>query len=196
MNKFSLTVDGITRREYFQACRENGRRMRVILLLSMLVICGLIIVFTENVSVASIVGPVAIYLIVAGGYELLPRFTYKNELETIDPPVTYDFNGARWVIQKGDVTAEIPWTHTPRLRRTRACVFLYNDETTTNLIPLRLLTEEQLQSLQTWFDHTRDQYKAFRKKEDQAAREKFRKDHPGLRLGRTGPAWGPRKKKK
>ena len=195
MNKFSLTVSGISRKEYFQACREAGRRMRIILALSMLAFCGLIVVFTGNASIASILGPVIIYVIVAGGYELLPRLTYKNELEVIDPPVEYDFNGARWSIKKGDVTADIDWKATPALRKTGSCLFLYNDETTSNLLPLRLLTDQQVNALETWFRHSREQYKLYRRKQDQNARNEFKKNHSHLRLGRTGPAWGPRKRR-
>ena len=195
MNSFSITVNGFTRPEYYHACHETGRRLRILLAISMVAICGLIIVFTGNVTLSSVLVPIGIYILVVAGYELLPRITYKDQLGTIDPPVEYDFNGNRWSIKKGDSAAEFEWKVTPRLHRTKLCLFIYHNETSCNLIPLRLLTEQQAASLETWFAHTRDQYKAYRKKEDQAAREKFRKEHSNLRLGRTGPAWGPRKRK-
>ncbi len=195
MNKFTVTVSGITRQEYYEACHETGRGMRIILAVCMVVICGLIIAFTGNFSLPSFLAPLAIYILAVAGYELLPRITYKNQLETIDPPAVYDFNGERWRVTKGDADAEIKWKATPRLHRTKRCVFLYNDETTSNLIPVRLLTEEQIRSMETWFGHTRGQYKALRKKEDKDASKKFRSEHPDLRLGRTGPAWGPWKRK-
>ena len=97
---------------------------------------------------------------------------------------------------KGDVIAELAWKRTPALHRTRDCLFLYNDDTTSNLLPLRLLTDAQAKAVETWFGNSRAAYKEYQKKEDRQARQKFREDHPGLRLGRTGPAWGPWKRKK
>ena len=195
MKKFNLTVDGIDRREYYAACRENGRRLYILLAASMLAICGLIILFTGNARPAAFTGPLVIYALVAGGYALLTRVTYKDQLAVIDPPVEYEFTGAGWTVRKGEHTVEIPWRETPRLRVTKTCVFLYNDDTTGNLLPRRLMTESQVKALQTWFANSRTQARALRKKQDRAAREQFKKDHPGLRLGRSGPAWGPWRRK-
>ena len=196
MNSFHLKVDGITRKEYFQACRENGRRLYSTLAATMIVICGLIILFTGNARPAAFIGPLVIYGVIVVGYELLTRLSYKDQLAVIDPPVEYAFSVGRWTVKKGDQLVEIPWRETPRLRKTKTCLFIYNSDTVSNLLPRRLLTEEQIQSLETWFETSRPQAKEFQKQQDRKAREKFRQDHPGLRLGRTGPAWGPWKRRK
>ena len=196
MKSFSLTVGGIERREYFAACHESAKRFYILLALSMFAICGLIILFTGNASPAAFLWPLAIYAAVVVFYEAVVHVSYKDQLAVIDPPVEYEFTGAGWTVRKGDVTAEIEWKHTPALHRTKTCLFLYNDDTTSNLLPLRLMTESQAKAVETWFNNSRAAYKAYQKKEDRAARKQFREDHPGLRLGRTGPAWGPWKKKK
>jgi len=196
MKQFSLVVDGIERREYLQACHESARRFYILLALSMAGICGLIILFTGNASTAAFVGPLAIYAAVVAFYEIVIRVSYKDQLSVIDPPVEYEFTGTGWRVRKGDVTAEIEWKKTPVLHRTRDCLFLYNDDTTSNLLPLRRMTDAQAKAVETWFRNSRAAYKEIRKKEDRLARKKFREDHPGLRLGRTGPAWGPWKNKK
>ena len=196
MKKFSLTVGGIERREYFAACHESAKRFYILLALSMAAICGLIILFSGNASPAAFLGPLAIYGAVVVVYEVVIHVSYKDQLAVIDPPVEYEFNGAGWTVTKGDVTVQIEWKHTPVLHRTKTSLFLYNDDTTSNLLPLRLMTDTQVKAVETWFSNSRTAYKAYQKKEDRAAREKFRADHPGLRLGRTGPAWGPWKNKK
>lgn len=196
MKKFGLTVNGITRREYFAACRENGRRLYSTLAVTMIAICGLIIVFSGNVRPAAFIGPAAIYIIVVAGYEILTRVSYKDQLSVIDPPVEYTFETVKWTVTNGEQVVEIQWKATPRLRKTKDCIFIYNDEITSNLLPRRLLTDNQIKTLETWFQNSRRQAKEFQKKQDRLARQKFREEHPGLRLGRTGPAWGPWRRKK
>lgn len=194
-NKFTLTVDGITRREYFEACRESARRLYLILAVCMVLICGAIILAKGSFRLGDVLGPAAVYVVVMGGYELLTRLSYKDQLSAIDPPVVYGFNGGRWTVENGGELIEIPWKATPKLRRTRSCLFLYNDGASGNLLPLRLMTEEQARAIETWFQNSRAMAKEYQKKQEKAEREKFRAEHPGLRLGRTGPAWGPWKRK-
>ena len=195
MREFSLVVGGIDRREYFQACHESAKRFYILLALAMALFCGIIILLTGDARPAAFLGPVIIYAVIALLYEIMIRVSYKDQLAVIDPPVEYEFTGAGWHVRKGDVTAELEWTRTPALHRTRDCLFLYNDETTSNLLPLRLLTDAQAKAVETWFRNSRAAYRAWRKEEDRAARKKFREDNPQLRFGRTGPAWGPWKSK-
>ena len=196
MKSFTLSVDGIERREYYEACRESARRMHVILAAAMILICGAILLLKSTIRAADFLGPVVIYVLVMGGYALLTRLNYKDQLAVIDPPVQYEFNGGRWTVNNGVETVEIEWKATPRLHRTRSCLFIYNDDTSGNLLPLRLMTDAQAKAVETWFRNSRAAYKKYRKKEDRLARQKFREEHPGLRLGRTGPVWGPWKNKK
>lgn len=195
MKRFEITVRGIERKEYYDACQENGRRLYAILGASMVVICGAIILFTGDVTIASILWPAGIYLAIIAGYTLLTRLSYKDQLSALDPPIEYEFDGGRWRMRRGDQTAEIEWKATPKLRRTKRCLFLYNDEVSGNLIPLRLLTEGQAAAIETSFKNSRPQAKAYFKKKNREERQHFRDTHPGLRLGRSGPAWGPRKRK-
>lgn len=196
MKTFTIEVDGIRRREYYEACRENGRRLHIILAGSMIVICGAILILKSSIRPADILGPAAIYAVVTAGYVLLTRLGYKDQLAVLDPPVVYSFNGGRWTADNGSVTAEIEWKATPRMRKTRSCLFLYNDGASGNLIPLRLLTDEQLAAIETWYRNSREQAKVWQKEQEKQERQKFRDTHPQLRFGRTGPAWGPWKRRK
>lgn len=197
MTQFKIEVGGITRREYFEACRINGRNLYTLLAVSMVFICGIIILFTGNTRPAAFLWPVGLYVAVVVGYELLTRLSYKDQLSVVDPPVVYEFGADGWTVKKeGRTVATVAWKATPGLRRTKNCLFLFNDEVNSNLLPLRLLTEGQMNSIQNWYKLSRANAKEYRKKQDRIAREQFRKDHPGLRLGRTGPAWGPFKRRK
>ncbi|MGM9615873.1 MAG: hypothetical protein ACI3W7_10175 [Oscillospiraceae bacterium] len=195
MGKFSLVVNGITRKEYFAACRENGRRIYRILAGAMVVICGAIMLATGDFSLRAFLGPVAVFLVVIVGYELVTRLGYKNQLEVLDPPMVYDFHGGRWKVTLGDQVVEIEWKATPRLHKTKTCIFLYSDEVSCNLVPRRLLTDEQVLSLETWYKNTRPLAKAYRKQQEKERRQKYKNSHPSQRLGRTGPVWGPWKKR-
>ena len=195
MKEFSITVTGIQRQEYYEACRESGRRIGLILGMSMLVICGAIMLVTRSISLAAILGPLAVYLLLMLGYGLLTRINYKNQLAVMDPPMEYEFSSSRWKLRMGDQQAETEWTATPKLRRTRRCIFLYSDEVSGNLIPLRLLSQEQAECIETWYRSSREQARAYLKEEEKKRRQQFRDTHPGLRLGRTGPVWGPWKRK-
>ena len=195
MERFSLTVGGIDRREYYQACHESARRFYLLLAVSMFFFCGLIILLTGNASAAAFLGPAAIYAAIVVLYEIVIRVSYKDQLAVIDPPVEYEFTGDGWHVRKGDVTAELSWDRTPALRRTKVCLFLYNDETTSNLLPRRLMTDGQTEAVETWFRDSRAAYREYRKNEDRMASRRFRERNPDLRLGRTGPAWGPWKRR-
>ncbi len=196
MTQFRLTVTGITREEYLEACRESGRQMYTLLAVCMVFICGIIILFSKNASLGAFLGPVVIYALIVAGYEILTRVNYKDQLAVIDPPVEYEFGANGWTVRKGGQPVEILWKGTPRMRKTKHCIFLYNDDVTSNLLPLRLLTEGQINSLENWYKISRMNAKEYQKQQDRLARKKFREDHPNLRLGRTGPAWGPWSRKR
>lgn len=195
MGKFTLVVTGITKKEYFAACRENGRRLYRILIGAMIVICGAIMLAMSDFSAKAFFGPIVVFVLFALAYELMTRLGYKNQLAVLDPPMEYDFNGKRWMVTLGEQVVEVEWKTTPKLHKTKTCIFIYSDDTSCNLIPRRLLTPNQERSLETWYKNTRAMAKAYQKKQEKERRAKFKKDHPGLRLGRTGPVWGPWKKR-
>ena len=53
MDSFTITVTGITRREYLQACRENARRLYLILAVAMVIICGVIMLVLSGNGLGS-----------------------------------------------------------------------------------------------------------------------------------------------
>ena len=195
MESFTLTVRGIERNEYYQACREMNRRTYAILAAAMVVICGAIVLATGNVRPAAFFGPAVVYVIAMAAAELMPRLGYKDQLASLDQPVTYEFTADGWSVTAGDTARSFRWCETPRLHETRDCVFIYNDGASGNLLPRRLLTDGQIKAVRERFDASRTEAKAFRREKERREREEFRNSHPGLRLGRTGPLWGPWKRR-
>lgn len=195
MNSFTITVTGISRREYLQACRENAKRLYLILAVAMVIICGVIMLATGNVSAAAFIGPVLVFLIAVVVYELLTRLNYKGQLEQVEP-VEYHFDGLRWQVKNGQQEVSVDWRGTVKLHRTKDCLFLYNDSASGNLIPLRQLTPEQEQLIFQWYQSTRKLARQYEREQMRRERAQFRQNHQNLRPGRSGPAWGPLKKRR
>lgn len=188
--KFDLTVTGITNKEYFQACRENAKRLYRILAVSMIVICGAIILASGTVSVKAIVGPLVVFAIAVCAWEIMVRVTYKGQLSEVGP-VVYTFDPLGWSVTNEGKTVEVDWRGTTKLHKTRDCIFIYNSDASGNLLPRRSLTPEQEEQLFCWFRNTRLLAKEFQRDEDRKARRKFKEEHEAMRFGRRGPSWGP-----
>lgn len=193
-DKFELTVTGITRQEYLQASGQNAKRAYRILAVSMLVLCGVIMLATQNVTLKAILWPVGIFAAVVIVWEVLVRVTYKGQLEECDP-VVYQFDPLRWTVTAKGKAVEVDWRGTTKLRKTHDCIFLYNDDASCNLLPRRLMTTEQEGQLLAWFQGTRALAREYQHVQDRKARAAYRAEHQSLRDRRRGPAWGPMSKK-
>ena len=195
MNRFELEVPGITRAEYFQACRLNAKRLYTILGCSMVVLCGIITLATDNWSLKALLWPVGIFVFCVAAWEILYRASYKDQLAELNPPVRYDFTPKEWKVENNGVQNTVNWKGTTKLKKTKDCLFLYNNDASSSLLPRRLMSQQQIDLLEKWFRDSRADAKAFQKKELNRERAEFRANHPGLRLGRRGPAWGPFRKR-
>ncbi len=76
------------------------------------------------------------------------------------------------------------------------CLFLYNNDASSNLIPLHLVTPEQEALIFRWYRNTRKLARQYEREQMRAQRTQFRQQHQNLRLGASGPAWGPLKRKR
>ena len=191
MNDFSITVTGVTKPEYFQACRVTTMRLYKTLAVVMVIICAVIILATGNATPAAFLGPLVIFLIVAAFCEIGPRINYKGQLETMTP-ITYSFGPLGWQAQmEGQEANRFKWEATPKMVKTKSCLFLYNSDTSSNLLPTRLLTAEQISQINSWYKSSRDLAKEYEKKQMRKERREFKENHKGSIFTRRGPAWGP-----
>ena len=194
MTGFSITVDGIERREYYQACRVSGRRIYAVLAAIMGVVCAAILLLSGDLRPADFAGPVVVFVLVVLVYEIGTRAGYKDQLAVVDPPVAYGFSDTGWSVNDGERVIEFLWKQTPRLERTRDCLFLYNDESSSSLLPLRLLSAEQTAAIEGWYAASRAEAKQYKKELEKQYRSGRLGRLRALRSEMSGPAWGPWKK--
>jgi hypothetical protein len=196
MDEFSFTLTGVTRQEYFQATRLTAKRLYSTLAFLMVVICAVIIIATGNVRPAAFIGPLVIYIIVVAVCEIAPQLNYKGQLDTITP-ITYTFGPLGWTAQlEGNEKNRIKWEATPKMSTSRDCIFLFNDDTSSTLLPRRLMTEEQVKQIKTWYKTSRLLSKEYEKKKMRQERKEHKENHQGFFSRYRGPAWGPWKNKR
>jgi hypothetical protein len=193
MDEFSFTLTGVTRQEYFQATRLTAKRLYTTLAFLMVVICAVIILATGNVRPAAFIGPLVIYVIVVAVCEIAPRINYKGQLDTITP-ITYTFGPLGWTAQMdGGDKNRIKWEATPKMSTSRDCIFLFNNDTSSTMLPRRLMTEEQVKQIKSWYKNTRELSKEYEKKKLREERKKHKENQQGFFSRYRGPAWGPLK---
>ncbi|MCR5785739.1 MAG: hypothetical protein K6G40_08890 [Eubacterium sp.] len=190
MESFSVEVNGITKDEYITASHENFRRLYTTLPICMLVICGVIVVASGNYSIKSIAWPFVIYFLVVIAAEIIIRRGYNDQLSSFGPLI-YEFNDTQWQVSAGEEHHAFNWEATPTLRIKKNAVFLYNDEVNSNLVPARLLSDEEIKSIKSWFSESREKAKIYQKNLYHLEAEKFKSRHKNDTFMGRGPMWGP-----
>lgn len=193
MEEFEITITGITDSEYHQARRLNNRRIFKILAVIMVIICGMIILITGNAGANAILGPFFLYVLFVVAVEILTRRNYKGQLSETEP-VVYHFDKKGWSVTTGEGSAQFEWRATEKLKDYKEGIFLYNDSASGNLLPRRLMTQEQIAQLKSWFRASRREAREYSREEFNAYRKEFREEHQNLMFGRRGPSWGPWKR--
>ena len=192
-----VEVAGITKEEYVEAAHQTSRQFFVMLIFVMAIFCGIIMLATKNFGLKAFVGPVVIYVIAFVGYELYLRHSYKPELSDIG--MKLDLCAASWTIEVGESKAEVEWRGTVKLKETKHCLFLYNDDTHSNLLPLRAISAEEKNTILNWYQKSRAEAKSFIAARDRAERmaerEKMKERRKNNRFWGNGPVWGPFKRK-
>lgn len=171
MKEIKITLDGIRKNEYFQGFHQNARRIYLGLAAIMAAACIVILAVTGNLSLFAFLGPMLVFCAVLILLEIVIRRAYKDELIKMDP-VNYILNADSWVIQRGSEKAEIKWNATMKLTFSKDCLFLYNTNTSSNMIPRRLISKEQEDQIRAWYQNSREAAKEYRKTQKQERRKK------------------------
>lgn len=176
MNEIKITVNGIEKKEYIQATQLMLKRVFLILGTVMLVFCAIIIFAMDDFTLKAVLGPVAIYAVIVALCEAFLILGYKGQLETVNP-VEYTISEKEWQIETAEEIIIIPWECTPKMVKTKDGVFLYNDEVSSNIIPKRLLTKENINDIENWYKASRASYKKYDKEKTADEKIKFREEH-------------------
>ena len=195
MKPFTIQVTGITKKEYFQACRISALRLYRILAVVMVVVCGCILLASGQITPAALLAPVGVYLLVVLVAEFAPRLSYKGQLEQIEG-LEYEFGPLCWAVIAQGERAEFDWIATPKLVKYRDCLFLYSEDTRSSLLPRRLLAPEQEEQILQWYQGTRHLAKEYERKQMGKERQKRRAATAKARRDMSGPAWGPLKNRR
>ena len=154
MKEFSLTVDSMTKEEYLQAAHRYAARVYSLLAFFIVVICGIILIFMERITPGALLSPAVFFLLAVLFCETRFRMEYKKGMKEF-PAVTYAFDAKGWSADPGTGPIRFDWAQTPRMKETRDCFFVYNDDTSSNLIPKRLLGKAQTEALRRWYANSR-----------------------------------------
>lgn len=192
MEPFTIPVTSITKREYIQACRRLALRLYSTLAVAMVIICGCILITSSQITIFALLAPVAIYLAVILITEILMQVLYKGQLNQI-AELEYEFGPLQWAVIAQGERAEFKWSVTPKLVKTKDCLFLYNDVNRSSMVPRRLLTARQEEQILAWYQKARPLAKAKVAERQREERSRQKATAAERRRNWFGPAWGPLK---
>ncbi len=153
MGQFEVKVDGIRQNEFLQANHWLAAR-------SYLIILGLIVVMMISVVVTIGTAQVKnlwVFLVALVAVPLFYDFSFRRTYKKgpfADMKMDYNIDALGWRVQIGEQNAMVAWANTSRVRKTADDLLLYTykgkGQSTSNLIPRRLLTEEQIAAIISW----------------------------------------------
>ena len=173
MKEFSVSVDSMTKKEYLQAAHRYAARIYSLLAFFIVAICGTILIFMQSITVKAIVSPIIFYLLVVVFCEVRFRMEYKKGMKEF-PTVVYTFDAKAWSVNPGSGVLRFEWKQTPRMKESADCFFVYNDDTSSNLIPKRLLGKAEADALRRWYAASRNANKAYEKQQREKHKEEIR----------------------
>ncbi len=181
MKEISITVDGITKKEYIQSTQLMLKRVFIILGTAMIVFCGIIIFAMSDFTLKALLAPVGIYVAIVLISEASFILGYKDQLASIDP-IEYRLNESEWQIETSEEIVIVPWNCTPKIAKTRDGLFLYSDEVSSNILPKRLLSKDDIQLIEKWYKASRAAYKKYDKEKTKEEMKEFRQEHKWIQF--------------
>lgn len=155
MKEIKVTVNGINRKEYFDAFHQSAKRIYLILAAIVAAVTAVVVIATGNANLPAFLGPMMIYAALLVLLEIVVRRSYKDEMVKMEP-VCYTMDANGWSIQRGSEKAAFSWKDTPKVNFSRGCIFLYNSKTSSNMIPRRLLSVKEEQQIRIWLKASRE----------------------------------------
>ena len=148
-NSFTVLVTDIQKNEFVSAMRWMYR-LRDLCVLTIAPLAFFIFILSLNgFSVSAILLPVLLLAVMAVYFEITRANGYKQCPKDIK--MIYEFNEQGWTLKVGDDTGSSAWADMFKLLNRRRVFLLCQTKGTSNLLPKRCLTEEQMQQIQTWY---------------------------------------------
>jgi uncharacterized membrane protein len=151
-NTVSVAVHGI---EYAAFARLKWQQLLRVcsLIVAVLAVAGIALVatgrITEDVPVTSLLVVVLLVLAMMAIFRSGIRREYRAAgLANVE--LRYDFDRDGWTVKQGSSQVRVLWANTHRVQRTNQALMLYPNRKSVNLVPLRFMTQAQLDQVLGW----------------------------------------------
>lgn len=145
---FSVHVEGLTCAEVMDSMRRMMRKPYLILwaiVYAVVLVVGLI---RGSFNTFTLFGPAIILILLALAYEFSGHKNF-GKMGYDKAELFYDITPRGYKLTVGDQTAEFTW-QAVRTVKTRKNFLLYSDKNNCSVLPLRCLSQEQKELIESW----------------------------------------------
>ena len=148
-SSFSITVTDISKKEFLCAVRWVCRFRDLSSLILAPLAFFIFICFLKGFSAAAIILPVLLLIVMAVYFEFTRINGYRQFPKDIK--MVYEFNEQGWTLQVGENTGSSGWAEMVKLVERKHVFLLCHTKNSSNLLPKRCLTAEQIDQIRTWY---------------------------------------------
>ena len=147
-NGFKVHVCGITKNEYMAAARWLSLN-KIVPIAILAVAAAICLVVFGSGDPALLLFPVVAIGFALVYYEMINLRDYKKF--PADLQMDYEIDSRGWRLYVMDTTGLCAWANTVRMRENNDVFLLYNAKNTSNLLPKRCMTSEQILQVREWY---------------------------------------------
>ena len=148
-NGFEVKVTEINRKEYLSALRwMQMKRVRNLIIALAVIFVFIYCVLDPRPTWLPLLA-VGVILFVLAYYEVMRWLDYPKFPKEFSMSYVIDNRG--WRLQVGEEQSVCAWSSTVKLVDTKALFLLYNSKNSSNLLPKRCLTQEQIEQVRFWY---------------------------------------------
>ena len=146
----AVQVNGIRYEEFAKVKWQQFLRIYTVVLLVILVAVLINLQkVQEGIPISGIIAVLLIILAMLAVFRSAIKNEYqKNKLSKLT--VTYYFDRDGWTVQQGSAKNTVAWSSTLKLRKNQNALLIYPNKKSVNLVPLRCMTNEDLQKIIGW----------------------------------------------
>lgn len=145
---FKVHVNGITKVEYMAAAWWLCIRKVIPIVIFIVAATAFLMLFGGG-SPVILLFPFLAIGITLGYYELVNLRNFKKF--PTDLVMDYEFDSHGWRLYVQEHTGVCAWASTVLMRETKEVFLLYNTKATSNLLPKRCMTGEQMTQVRKWY---------------------------------------------
>ena len=152
-HSFSVTVSKISRKEFNSALRGMFRRREIVFLLIAFLAFLVLVLAKEDPSLLFCFSPLIAPAVVAALFEFIFFNTYNQFPGNLTMDYTMDAEG--WKLLVNGDNGSSAWADMYALVERKHVFLLCHTKTSSNLLPKRCLTAEQIEQIRTWYNNAK-----------------------------------------